>query len=171
MFGLHKYVQPEASPPVVDKVNVAYVREFLADEIVQAGDCDNLDTITTPDADGDYPRVIWIEGGNCNFTGNKTIGSPEAPVFLISAANTFKATGTVNVFGTLFLTDVLDSEATLDAHGTMSIYGAVVVDGKLGAYTGTFQLVYLEDIIKLSLESGKFGNAAGGWSDFHQDWR
>jgi len=171
MFGIRKYEQPEADPPVVDKVNVAYVRDFLADEIVQAGDCDNLDTITTPDADGNYPRIIWIEGGNCNFTGNKEIGSPDAPVFLISAANTFKATGTVNVFGTLFVTDVLDSEATLDAHGTMTIYGAAVIDGKLGHYTGTFQLVYVDDIIKVSLESGKFGNASGGWSDFHQDWR
>jgi hypothetical protein len=164
-------VQPEATPPVVDKVNVAYVRDFLADEIVQAGDCDNLDTITTPDDEGNYPRVIWIEGGNCDFTGNKVIGSAEAPVFIISAASTFKATGTVSVFGTLFITDVLDPQATLDAHGTMTLYGAAIVDGIMGSYTGTFQLVYLDDIIKLSLESGKFGNASGGWSDFHQDWR
>ena len=88
-----------------------------------------------------------------------------------SAANTFKATGTVSIFGTVFITDVLDSEATLDAGGTMTVYGAAVIDAKMGHYTGTFQLVYLEDIIKLSLESGKFGNASGGWSDFHQDWR
>ena len=171
LFGLHKYIQPDDVEQVVDQVNLKYVRDFLADEIVQAGDCDDLATITTPDADGNYPRIIWIEGGNCNFTGNKVIGSPEAPVFLISAANTFKATGTVSIFGTVFLTDVLDSAATLDAHGTMTVYGAVVVDATMGHYTGTFQLVYIEDIIKLSLESGKFGNAAGGWSDFHQDWR
>lgn len=158
MFGVPKY---EADGVTINDESVDFVKYGLAKEVLT--DCDSLDENST--------GVYWVSGGTCSINANTQIGSAEFPVFLISAATTTRFNGGASLFGTLMITDVEDAAAALHAVGTMTIYGAAVIDGALGQYNGTFQIVYLENILEQSLETGAFGAVSGAWSDFHADWR
>ena len=75
------------------------------------------------------------------------------------------------MFGILFVTDVEDSRAELKSLGSFTIYGQAIVDAKLDKLQGTFQIVYVDEAIDGALEPAGFGKVAGGWTDFHDDWR
>ena len=53
----------------------------------------------------------------------------------------------------------------------MTIYGQAIIDATLDQYQGTFQIVYVDAAIDGALEPAGFGKVAGGWTDFHDDWR
>jgi len=114
--------------------------------------------------------MYWVSGSECSINSNTEVGSPGAPVMLISAATLTRLNGGAEIFGTLFVTDVEDSNAELRANGTATVYGAVIVDGTLGSYNGTFQVVWNENIASKSGAGGGLGSVLGGWSDFHRDW-
>jgi hypothetical protein len=92
-------------------------------------------------------------------------------VILLSAAGTTRFNGGAKLFGVLFVTDVENANADFDAVGSMTIYGAAVIDATLAQYQGTFQIVYLENVIETAFGDPGFGDVAGAWSDFHPDWR
>jgi Tfp pilus assembly protein PilX len=115
--------------------------------------------------------LVWISGPECRVNANTTIGSPEAPVLMISAASLTRFNGGANVFGVLYIADVEDLNAEFQSLGTNTVYGSVVVDGTLGSYQGTFQFVYHDLIVTRASSSGGLGSVTGGWSDFHQDWQ
>jgi hypothetical protein len=71
----------------------------------------------------------------------------------------------------LFVTDVLHNDAVFESQGTNTVYGAVEVDAELGSYSGTFQIVYVDSVVRLASQSGGIGNISGGWTDFHPTWR
>ena len=158
MFGVPKY---EADGLTINDESVDFVKYGVAQEVLT--DCDSLDE--------NSHGVYWVSGSLCKVAANRQIGSAETPVFLISAAGETQFNGGASLFGTLMVTDVENAAAKLDAIGTMTIYGAAVIDGALGQYNGTFQIVYVESILDSVLETGGFGAVSGGWSDFHQDWR
>lgn len=114
--------------------------------------------------------MYWVTGSECSINANTQVGSPGAPVMLISAASTTRLNGGAEIFGTLYVTDVEDADADLQANGTATIYGAAIVDGTIGAYNGTFQVVWNENIAGKSGAGGGLGSVLGGWSDFHRDW-
>ena len=68
------------------------------------------------------------------------------------------------------MTDVEDSTAELQSKGTNTVYGSVIVDGVLGSYQGTFQVVWNENSALGASQGGGLGSVVGGWSDFHEDW-
>ncbi|MGD2128599.1 MAG: hypothetical protein PVJ33_12120 [Lysobacterales bacterium] len=114
--------------------------------------------------------IYWATGPLCHIGANTVIGSPKAPVMLISAASMTRFNGGTKLFGTLYLTDVEDPNATLTTNGNMTVYGAAIIDGTVGDYTGTFQLVYVESVSRIVAGTGGMGTLAGGWTDFHRDW-
>jgi hypothetical protein len=150
MFGVPK-----------DAAGIDFVKYGLATKILN--NCSSLDENSF--------GIIWISGESCTVNGNTQVGSAEAPVFLISAAGNTKFNGGASLFGTLFVTDAERSDAEFDAVGTMTIYGAAVIDAELAKYNGTFQVVYVENVVEQSVQTGGFGAVAGAWSDFHTDWR
>lgn len=158
MFGVPKY---DADGVTINDESVDFVKYGLAQTVLT--DCNSLNENSS--------GVYWVSATTCAINANTQIGTPEEPVFLISAARTTRFNGGASLFGTLFITDVEDANAELDAAGTMTIYGAAVIDGKLGQYNGTFQIVYLEGVLEHSLGTGGFGAVSGAWSDFHRDWR
>jgi hypothetical protein len=115
--------------------------------------------------------LYWFTGTTCTVNADTQIGSAKAPVFLVSAAETTRFNGGASLFGVLFITDAEKANATFDALGTTAIYGAAVIDGTLGQYNGTFQIVYIESVIGLAFGTGGFGTLAGGWTDFHPTWQ
>lgn len=115
--------------------------------------------------------IYWATGPLCHVGANTVIGSQHAPVLLISAASITRFNGGTKMFGTLYLTDVEDPEAEIQTNGNNTIYGAAIMDATIGAYTGTFQLVYVESVSRIVAGTGGIGTLAGGWTDFHRDWR
>jgi hypothetical protein len=71
----------------------------------------------------------------------------------------------------LFVTDAEGTNGEYQSSGTNTIYGAAIIDGQLGSYTGTFQIVYNDNLINRATQRGSLGNIYGGWTDFHEDWR
>lgn len=137
--------------------------EMKAGSGIEIDDCGILDESSM----GTY----WMTGDTCTLNSNQVVGSKDFPVFLVSAADTTRVNGGATLWGVLFVSDVLNAEATFEAQGTNTIYGAVVVDAELGSYNGTFQIVYVDSVVRLASQSGGIGNISGGWTDFHPSWR
>ena len=115
--------------------------------------------------------IYWISGEECNVNANAVIGSPYAPVLLISAATTTRMAGGATIFGVLYVADVEDITASFESQGNNIVYGQVILDAQFGTYNGTFQVVYNENLITRISGSGGLGNVLGGWTDFHTpDW-
>jgi hypothetical protein len=114
--------------------------------------------------------IYWITGLECQINSNTQVGSPKAPVFLITAAKTTILNGGANIFGVMYVTDVEESTAQLQSIGTNTVYGSVIIDATLGQYNGTFQVVWNENSALGASQGGGLGSVVGGWSDFHEDW-
>jgi hypothetical protein len=125
-------------------------------------DCSTLG----PDSTGIY----WISGSSCHINSNTTVGSPKAPVLLISAATETRLNGGAVIYGILYITDAETSAATMETKGNCTIYGQVIVDGALGDFNGTFQVVYNENTVARASGQGGLGTVIGGWADFHPSW-
>lgn len=115
--------------------------------------------------------VYWATGPSCNIAANTVIGSQFGPVMLISAASETRFNGGTKMFGVLYLSDVEDPAATFVSTGNFTLYGAAIIDGTIGAYNGTFQIVYVESVAQIVAGTGGMGTLAGGWTDFHRDWK
>jgi hypothetical protein len=126
-------------------------------------DCDSLG----PGSSG----VYWISGTQCNIQANAVIGSPYAPVLLISATGVTSLQGGATIFGVLYLSDVEDGNAYFESRGNNIVYGQVILDAQFGSYNGTFQIVYNENLITRIAGAGDLGNTPGTWSDFHLNWQ
>jgi len=125
-------------------------------------DCDSLDENSF--------GLYWVTGSVCRVNSNTVVGSPDAPVLLVSAATTTRFNGGANFYGVLFVTDVEDANAELFSIGVNTVYGSVINDATLGSYQGTFQVVWAEDVSDKAGNSTGLGSVLGGWSDFHRDW-
>ena len=79
--------------------------------------------------------------------------------------------GKANIYGTLFVTDVEGKNGEFEATGTNTVYGAAIIDGPLGKFSGTYQVVWNDDLIERATKTGSLGKIYGGWTDFHEDWR
>lgn len=114
--------------------------------------------------------IYWISGPECRINSNTTVGSPQAPITLISAATSTELRGGAKIYGIVYLSDAEDPAATLYSNGTNTVYGQVIVDATLGSYTGTFQVVYNENAVSRAAGLGGLGTVIGGWADFHPSW-
>ena len=115
--------------------------------------------------------IYWVTGSQCLINSNTQVGSPQAPVMLISAATETRFNGGAKIYGTVFVTDVEDAGAELVSLGTNTVYGSVIVDGILGDYNGTFQVVWNDNTSRKAGNNGGLGAVVGGWSDFPGDWQ
>jgi hypothetical protein len=115
--------------------------------------------------------IYWITGSLCSINANAVIGSPEAPVLLISASTTTSLQGGATIFGVLYVSDVENSAASFESRGNNIVYGQAILDAQFGSYNGTFQVVYNENLLTKVSGTGGLGNVPGGWADFHSaDW-
>lgn len=108
---------------------------------------------------------FWISGSDCRLN-NVTLGSPESPIILISAALTTTIVGNVDIFGVLYIYDGEEPLADVFGAGTASIYGALIVDAKIDKFAGTFNIVYSEGVLLAAAGLNGMGGVNGGWRDF-----
>ena len=140
----------------------------VKEDIEQMGDrvltsCDDLDA----SSDGPY----WVSGAQCDIKSQ--IGGPDNPVLLIASVTNTRITANGSLYGVLFVTDVEvgRGNAEFTGNGLATVYGAVIMDAVMEHFNGTFQIVYVENLVSLVLDTGLFGAVAGGWTDFHESWR
>ena len=120
-------------------------------------DCSTLDETSS--------GLIWISGDTCSLN-NATLGSPENPIVIVSAAKLTRITGTATIFGLVYIFDGEDATAEFSGAGTGEIYGALVVDAAMDKFTGTVNVVYARDVLIEAADQGGFGGINGGWRDF-----
>jgi len=126
----------------------------------QLNDCSTLG----PGSSG----IIWINGATCTINANAVIGSPLAPVVLVSAATLTTVSGGASIFGVLYIfdDDPAGSTAELKSTGGATVYGAVIVDGGIDKLQGTFQVVFNEAVLATATGYAGVGTMNGGWRDF-----
>jgi hypothetical protein len=146
----------------VERENYQEVKDGPGVQVIK--DCDALG----PDSGG----TIWVDGSvdTCKLT-SVVVGSPEHPVFLISAAELTSLSGNAIIYGVLFVTDVEGNTGEYEATGVNTLYGAAIIDGVMGNFNGTYQIVYNDNLVERATQSGALGKIYGGWTDFHEDWR
>ena len=89
---------------------------------------------------------------------------------LISAAANTKINAGAEIFGILFVTNAEVDTAQFSGNGHATIYGAAIMDGAMEHFNGTFQIVYIGELISQAFDTGAFGAVQGGWTDFHASW-
>ncbi|MEJ8567614.1 pilus assembly PilX family protein [Elongatibacter sediminis] len=144
----------------IPKARYVEVRDAVVPIDHRLTSCDSLDS--------DSAGVYWITGASCDI--KTQIGSAENPVLLISLVANTKITAGAEIFGVLFVSDAANANAEFTGNGHGTVYGAAVMDAVMEHFNGTFQVVYLENLIRAVTETGAFGNVAGGWADFHDTW-
>lgn len=115
--------------------------------------------------------VYWATGTSCNIGANTVIGSQHGPVMLISAASRLRLNGGTVMFGVMYVTDVEDPAAEIIATGNNTLYGAAIIDGSIGDFNGTYQIIYVEAVTEIVALIFGIGTLAGSWTDSHKDWR
>jgi len=154
-FGHDKYADPNPTRETARSIPGHYLT-----------DCSTLDSSSS--------GIYWISGSTCAVgkqigdTGKGTVGGP---VLLISAATTTRINAGAEIYGVLLVTDLEDANAQFSGNGHGTVYGAAIMDATMKHFNGTFQIVYVEDLIERVLETGAFGAVAGGWTDFHASWQ
>ena len=113
--------------------------------------------------------VYWVSGATCNLNGQ--VGGPKNPVLLISAAGNTRVTAGAEIFGTLFVTNKEISNAEFSGVGRATIYGSAVMDATMEHFSGTFQIVWVDLLASIPLDTGLFGALSGSWTDFHASWK
>lgn len=113
--------------------------------------------------------IYWVSGSLCRLQNQ--VGGKSNPVILISAAADTRVSAGAELFGVLFVTDKEVSGAEFTGNGHATIYGAVIMDATMEHFNGTFQIVWVDNVVEQALETPIFGALAGGWTDFHASWR
>lgn len=77
--------------------------------------------------------VIWIDSGNCSYTGNQTINSPSAPGLLVINNGSLSLAGTLTFYGLVYGLNAQGWNDTnppvISLGGNAQIIGAVFIDG------------------------------------------
>ncbi len=108
-------------------------------------------------------RILWLEGDAALAGGSAaSIGSPAAPVVLVSHGNLTVTGAPVTLYGLLYSYNAAGAWTT---GGPLSIVGAAVVEGDvLGG--GNLSVSYdLPTLSRLRLASGSFVRVPGSWTD------
>jgi hypothetical protein len=110
-----------------------------------------------------------VSGSDCLIQDQ--VGGKDNPVLLISATRTTRVSAGAELFGVLFVTSAENSAAEFTGNGHGTIYGSVIMDADMKSFRGTFQIVYIEDLVQGALTTPLQGTVAGGWTDFHAAWQ
>jgi hypothetical protein len=111
----------------------------------------------------------WVSGPSCDLKDQ--VGSKFGAVFLMSAAADTRVSAGAELFGVLMVTDVEEPGAQFTGNGHATIFGAALMDAVMEHFNGTFQIVYVDNLLNQALETGGSGVVAGGWTDFHDSWQ
>ncbi len=110
--------------------------------------------------DGVVGQSIWVESPTqmVRYNSNDVYGSPTEPVLLIINGDA-RITGTLVVYGFVYVTGDVDNI------GIFNVYGSVSVEGNMGAL-GTFDIIYDSTVLNLlKMNQGNVAVVPGSWLD------
>ena len=131
---------------------------IIKSQALQLSDCSSLSAQSS--------GLIWISGSSCDLLAGTTVGSPDFPVILVSAASLTKVAGGVNIYGVLYVFDGEDIDAELTTLGNAVVYGSLINDAVFDNVGGTFSIVYAEGVLSSAKGIAGLGSVNGGWRDF-----
>ncbi|MGB0205674.1 MAG: pilus assembly PilX family protein [Neptuniibacter sp.] len=153
----------------------ASYKAAAADETIA---CDDLNSSVGEqfyigDKQGQLP-LVWITG-NCSIPANTQVGSYDYPIILVVHGNlTMNSNSTF--FGIMFsFSDIYTTTPAesfnITINGSPTVYGVILVNSNVNLPTGSFTLVYSQNILeKLSnaVDDDKYiiGRRSGSWTDF-----
>jgi hypothetical protein len=74
--------------------------------------------------------VVWIESGNCSYTGNDVVNSPAKPGIVLMNSGTLQFGGKLTFHGVIYGINPLNLGGTMvSVHANAEIHGGVLVDG------------------------------------------
>jgi Tfp pilus assembly protein PilX len=83
-------------------------------------------------------RVVYIEGGNCSYTGNSAFNSETTPGFVLQASGSLYLGGTVDFYGVIYNANAVGSTGwAIQVQGNATIHGGVLVDGPATTVAGS----------------------------------
>jgi hypothetical protein len=116
-------------------------------------------------------RVVFIESGNCTYTGNSTVNSQASPGMLIVNQGKIALGGGMTFYGILYAvnTSSLTDWDVVSLTGNSQVIGAVVVDGPGGVTAGSSKMNIIADPNVFNVVSS-LGNAqviANTWRELN----
>lgn len=149
-------------------------RDSVADQTVECGDLNSSvgeRFYEGGEKAGQLP-LIWITG-DCNIPANTQVGSYDYPIILVVHGDLQLSSNTV-FFGIAFaFSDIYSASEDNDItiNGGAIVYGVILVNTDVNLPTGTFVIVYSQNILeKLSnvVNDDKYiiGRRSGSWTDF-----
>lgn len=104
-------------------------------------------------------HVVWVQSGNCSYTGNTQFNSAAAPGVLVVESGSVSFGGTTNFHGVVYAVNALNSSGwAVETQGNAVITGGVIVDGSAGMTVGSSGLNIDFDINAYSAVSS-YGSA------------
>jgi Tfp pilus assembly protein PilX len=111
--------------------------------------------------------VVWIDSGNCSWTGNAQLNSAQQPGLMVINNGTITLAGTLSYYGLVYaLNAQATSGAVVTTGGNAQITGAVFVDGNGGVGAGSSKLNVTFDANALNTV-----NTIGNVSYIQSTWR
>jgi Tfp pilus assembly protein PilX len=75
--------------------------------------------------------IVYIESGNCSYTSNVTVNSPQQPGLLLLNNGTLTLGGTGDYWGVIYCVNAQNSSGpVLNLNGSGTLHGGVFVDGQ-----------------------------------------
>jgi hypothetical protein len=85
--------------------------------------------------------VVWIDSGNCSWTGTATLNSSASPGVIIINNGTIAVGGTLTYYGLLYGINAQASSGTvISTIGNAQVFGAILVDGNGGVGAASSKL-------------------------------
>lgn len=113
-------------------------------------------------------RVVYIEAGNCSYTGNAVYNSTASPGIVIQASGTMYIGGTVEYHGIIYEVNGGGlTGAVMQVQGNAQIFGGILVDGNATTIAGSSKVnIVLDPLAYDSVASyGSAGVIQNTWRE------
>ena len=114
--------------------------------------------------------LVFIETGNCSYSGNTTLNSAADPGMLVIYNGTLSFGGTTNFYGLIYAPNagnLTGNVVTLG--GNAQVVGAIVVDGLGGISAGSskLNLLYDANVFNLVTTTTTINVIANSWRELN----
>jgi hypothetical protein len=112
--------------------------------------------------------LVFVEVGDCHYTGGGTANSPERPGMFIVGTGTIQFGGGMTYYGMVYAANLQRStDEVIRVHGAATIVGAIAADAGGGVRLGSngFQLVYDDGVFPLITSFSAAAPVQGSWRE------
>lgn len=115
--------------------------------------------------------IVFIETGNCAYSGNSQMNSPANAGMLVLYSGTLTLTGTVSFYGLIYAPNANGLTGNVvSLGGNAQVYGAIVVDKQGGISAGSSKLnvIYDSNMFNFVTTTQTINVIANSWRELNQ---